>query len=110
MLITPQSDSQPIRELRRLKHLAVVDVELMHVIGRSVLERSSDVGRQWMRGLETWRRELISLLKDSPSTERKFLRWKITISHLVLETTGNRNWVHAIMANEELEVFPDTPL
>ena len=56
---------------------------------------------------KAWKREFISLLKDSPSTERKFLRWKIAQSYLV---TGGRGRAYEVVVNEELEVFPETPL
>ena len=54
MIITPQPDSEPIRELQWLKRLAAVDVGLEQVMSRSVMARSpADVGRQWRMGRET---------------------------------------------------------
>lgn len=103
MLITPlQTDSALIKELRRLKHLAVVDVELEEGKGR---EPADELEREKRR--KVWKGELISLLKDSPSTERKFLRWKITQSYL---RTDGRGRAFEVMLNEELEVLPETPL
>ena len=100
MLITPsQADSELIRELRRLNHIAVVDVELAEQIDSP----HADAGQR-EKGRNAWKRELVSLLKDSPSAERKFLRWKNVHGFL-----GDR-WVCEIVANEELEVFPETPL
>ena len=29
------------------------------------------------RDLQAWKKRIIQILKDSPSTERKFLRWKV---------------------------------
>ena len=101
MLTTPsQTDSKAIKALRRLEHLAVVDVELEEAVDREPVD---DIEK----GRKTWRRELISLLKDSPSTERKFLRWKIAQSYL---RTDGRGRAYEIVVNEELEVLPETPL
>jgi len=103
MLITsPQSDSGLVRELRRLKHLAVVDVELEEAKDR---ESTDESGPE--KGRKAWKRELINLLKDSPSTERKFLRWKIV--QIFIRADG-RSRGQEVVVNEELEVFPGTPL
>jgi len=99
VLTTPsQTDSAPIKELRRLKHLAVVDVELEE---RKDREPADAADRE--NGRKIWKRELISLLKDSPSTERKILRWKIAQSSM-------RTRAYEVVEDEELEVLPETPL
>ena len=53
--------------------------------------------------LETWKRHLIEVLKDSPSKERKFLRWKVT-------EVPNFTYPHHDVVVEvgELEVLPET--
>ena len=95
---TSQTDSEAIKELRRLKHLAVVDVELDEALD---YEPPNAVAR------ETWKQELISLLKNSPSAERKFLRWKVAQSYM---RTDGRGRVYEVVVNEKLEVLPETPL
>ena len=101
MLTTPsQINSETIKGLRRLKHLAIVDVELENAIDRETIGAL-------VKGRKMWRRELIGLLKDSPSTERKFLRWKIAQSYMRQDGRGR---AYVVVTNEELEVFPETPL
>jgi len=103
VLITPlQTDGARIKELRRLKHLAVVEVELEENMDR---EPADAPDREKERN--RWKRELISLLKGSPSTERKFLRWKIAQGYL---RTDRRGRVYEVVVNEELEVLPETSL
>ena len=97
-----QTNSKAIKELRRLKHLAVVDVELEIAIHRETFDEMD-------KGEKMWRRELISLLKDSPSREHKFLRLKFAQSY---QRTDGHGWAYVVVtsANEELEVLPETPL
>jgi len=96
---TSQTNSEAIKELRRLTHLSVVDVELEEAVDH---EPASHNGA----AREVWKRELISLLKDSPSTERKFLRWKIAKSY---PRTSARGRAYRIVVNEELEVSQEAP-
>jgi len=103
VLITPsQTDSMPIKELRRLRHLAVVEVEL-----EEDKDREPTDAPDWEKERKRWKRAFIGPLKDSPSTEPKFLRWKIAQSYL---RTGGRGRVYEVVVNEELEVLPETPL
>jgi hypothetical protein len=97
---TSQSNSEHIQPLRQLKHLAIVDVNLFATKNAELPE----VIREMVP--ETWKRELIGLLKDSPSTDHKFLRWKI-IRNYVRRHVGR---VHEIVEAGELEVFPETSL
>jgi len=102
MLIAPsQSDRGLIKDLRRLKHLAVVDVELDE---RRDCRPADAADRE--RERKAWKRELVNLLKDSPSTERKFLKWTVTKSHL--RTVFG--WAYEVVESEELEVLPETSL
>lgn len=50
-----------------------------------------------------WKRGLIDVLKDSPSKNRKFLRWSVA---------SRRDYLMriAVLENGELEVFPETSL
>jgi len=95
---TSQTNSEAIKELRRLEHLAVVDVELEEALDH---EPATAVSRA------TWKRELISLLKNSPSAERKFLKWKIAQSYMRADGRGR---VYEVVVNEKFEVLPETPL
>jgi len=97
--ITPsQCDSAPIKELRQLKYLTGVDVEFKEERDR---EPGDAADRE--KGRKMWKRELVNLLKDSPSPERKFLRWKIIQSRF--PTNGGYGWSHEVVENEGLEVL-----
>lgn len=61
----------------------------------------------WEEARETWKRELISLLKDSPSADRKVLRWKIVQSYPHPRRAGR---AYDVVETEELEVSPKTSL
>jgi len=95
--MSSQSKSEHIKHLRELKHLAVVDVDLAE--GSSFPEAIRDEAR----GI--WKRELIRLLKDSPSTDRKFLRWRVVQSRPRIVAVGR---AYDIVESEELEVLPET--
>ena len=55
--------------------------------------------------LTVWKRHLIEVLKDSPSKERKFLRWKVCGSQ-----RGISRSVQVVIEEGELEVLPETSL
>jgi hypothetical protein len=84
-----------------LKHLAVIDADLEEERDYKFLEVD------WEKARETWKRELINLLKDSPSTDRKVLRWKIVQSY---PHPQGANRVYNVVETEELEVAPSTSL
>jgi len=102
LIASSQSDSGLVGELRQLNHLAVVDVELEEAKDREPVD-----GLDLEKGRKVWRSQLISILKDSPSTERKFLRWKIVQSFVRADRRGR---AYEVVVKEELEVFPDTSL
>jgi len=58
-----------------------------------------------VRDLEAWKRYLVEVLRDSPSKERKFLRWRV-----------REHWNHGFIwytidvEEGELEVLPETSL
>ena len=96
-----QSEDEPIKLLRQLTHLAVIEADLEEELDCRPVERVLENARG------TWRRELIGLLKDSPSTDRKILRWKFVQSHRHPHGTGR---VYNVVETEELEVSPKTSL
>lgn len=83
-----------IEKLRQLKYLTIVDVDL---------DKGSQIHGSNQQGVRVIRKEeFISLLKDSPSTDRKFLRWKVVQRRL---GTGR---AYDVVENEELEVSRGT--
>jgi len=101
-LTTPlQFEDEPIKLLRQLTHLAIIEANLEEELDCRPVERALENAR------ETWRRELISLLKDSPSTDRKILRWKLVQNCRHPRGTGR---VYNVVETEELEVSPKTSL
>lgn len=87
------SDKTIIQRLRQLKHLSIIDVNL---------DRRKDIlVADWEKMRAAWRRELMSILRDSPSTERKFMKWKI-IQHIPY--TPGSNLAYEVVESEELEV------
>ena len=99
-----QSNSEHIKCLRQLKHLVTVEVDLTeekdYKPPEGVLEKTR----------EAWKRELTSLLKDIPSTDRKILRWKLVQSYHRPRRDGGSKRVYDVMETEELEVFSDISL
>ena len=57
--------------------------------------------------LKAWRVHLIQVLKDSPSGERKFLRWKVSESQLYRRVSED---IVVVVEDGELEVLPETSL
>lgn len=99
LTIALQPQSPNVKHLRQLKHLAVIDVNLYEERGlpKAIREQTRKI----------WKREFIGLLKDSPSTDRKILRWKV-VQGRSCHLTGRLEY-DAVEA-EELEVFPETSL
>ena len=92
-----QSKTEPIKALRQLKHLVIVEVNLEETKDYNPPEGVRKKAR------EIWKRELIDLLKDNPSTDRKILRWKIVLSYP--HPQGGRR-AYDVEETEELEVSP----
>jgi len=84
-----------------LKHLAVVEVNLEEGIDHEPPQGG------WEGARRIWKRDLVSLLKDSPSTDRKFLRWKVVKSYRRTNGPG-RGRAYDVVESEELEVLPET--
>ena len=83
-----------IEKLRQLKYLTVIDV---------YLDRGSQTHDSDQQGVRAIRKkEFISLLKDSPSSDRKYLRWKVVQRRLGTDRA------YDVVENEELEVSRGT--
>jgi len=95
----PQSKTEHIENLRRLKHLTVIEVDL-----EEEKDREPPQGC-WDKARKIWKKELVSLLRDSPSTDRKFLRWKLVQSYPRIRGGGR---AYDVVENGELEVLPET--
>ena len=92
-----QSDRDQFHLFRQLRHLAIIGVNLGYGI-----EPRGD----WENSRVVWRRELTGILKDSPSRDRKVLRWKVV---QVRPYTPGADRVYDVMEKEELEVSqPET--
>jgi len=96
-----QANSEQVKCLRQLKHLAIVEVNLTEERGHK------PPGGAWKRARETWERELISLLKNVPSTDSKILRWKIVQSSM---RRYRSDPAYEVVETKELEVFPGASL
>jgi hypothetical protein len=94
-----QSYRRYLETLKQLKHLTVVDADLD--------QGNEPHDSEWEEARTGWRRDLISLLKDSPSTDRKVLRWKVVQRRLLAHGAGN---TYDVVENEEIEVSEKTPL
>ena len=91
-----------IEHLRSLEHLAVVEISLDARL--SLSDRSVETEYAFRQGLiqtnlNTWKKHLIQLLRDSPSKERKFVRWDVPVLYLAQH-----------LGTGELEVLPERPL
>lgn len=91
-----QFSTESIDPLRWLKHLAVVDVDL-----EEGQDYEPPIVMDWEKARKVWKGKLIGFLKDSPSTDRKVLRWRISHSYRGGEFL---RWRYHVVENEELEV------
>ena len=104
-IIFDQVIAKATERLPSLRHLAAVEIVLRSLyFSRPVDDTTFDAGKEKLKkGLTIWKAHLIQILKDSPSEERKFLRWKLVESLWFL----GKDIV--VMAGE-LEVLPETSL
>ena len=92
--------------LRSLKRLAVVELDLpirlilLDCVGK---EGHESRGEKTKACLKVWKSHLIRVLKESPSNERKLLRWKVTQLQFHLDVLR-----YVVVENGELEVLPET--
>ena len=94
-----------------MKHLAVVDLDLVTSPfcpdeDASTAESELYKARVEM-DLNAWKRHVVEILKDSPSEERKFLRWRV---HKGQGLDGIFRGAQVVVEETELEVFPETSL
>ena len=83
-------------------------MELDYEIYLFLTDETDEVGREVCRGkrmayLGELKRHLIPVLKDSPSNQRKFLRWKFSENHWCLPLVN-------LVETGELEVLQETSL
>ena len=92
------------KQLRQAEHLAIIEVDLIEhkcwpfYDPLDVLEEKRNA----------WKRGFIDILKDSPSKDRKFLRWGV--AHTRSYPGPNLPQSYDIVEKGELEVSPDTSL
>ena len=91
--------------LRSLKHLAVVELDCNIRISFPWGVKPEEVREKRKALTEKWTRLLIPILKDSPSKERKFLKWKFYELHW-----RRIRWSLVSARKGMLEVLPETPL
>ena len=94
----PQSYRRYLETLKQLKHLTIVDVDLE--------QGTEPYDSEWQETRASWKRDLVGLLKDSPSTDRKVLRWKVVRRRLLAHGAGN---AYDVVENEEIEVSQKPP-
>ena len=82
--------------LRQLNHLTVIDINI---------ERGSGPSCLYWEIQTAWKRDLANLLMDNPSTDRKFVRWKVVVRRRNYFDIG---WDCDVAETEELEVSPKT--
>lgn len=83
-----------VKLLRQAEHLSVVETHFIE-------HRDKYSGKLERR--KAWKAGLVDVLKNSPSEDRKFLRWKVSQIH---PRATDRFAVHEVVEIEELEVLP----
>ena len=96
LILLSQSNGERFQSLRELNHLTVVDMNLEHYI---------QAPANWATKREIWKKELIRILKDCPSTDRKVLRWKV-VKRRPHSPDDDQNY--DVLENEEVEVTRGT--
>ena len=108
LVLFTQIDVQVIEHLRSFKHLAVVDLNFL--VSPSYPEKISKANCRRFRteaemSLKVWKGSVIEVLKDCPSKDRKFLRWRLYESERCLGTS----WA-TLVQEGELEALPGVSL
>lgn len=101
-----QVDTKPAEHLRALRHLAVVELDLITspFYPYELDTEEIDVyNSRKVVDLKVWKACLVEILKDSPSKERKCLRWEVYKSH-------RHHGIQAAVEEGESEVFPEMSL
>jgi len=86
-----------VKPLRRAKNLSVVEVDLAEL---DRFSRSPDVLAQ----LEAWKTGIVDVLKNSPSKDRKFLRWNVA---QIGQALSDDCYVRRVVEAEVLEVLAE---
>ena len=104
-----QTEGEAVGHLRSLKCLAVVEFDFITLLFPDEIGTAKgDLRRvQTETYLKLWKAHLVQVLKDSPSKERKFLRWKISERQMPY---GVSEYTVIVVENGELEVLPETSL
>jgi len=84
-----------------VEHLSVIEFDLIKD-RCDPFENPPDVLEEKMNA---WKRCFTDVLRDSPSKDRKFLRWRIVHTQIFAVPQ-----TYDIVENGELEVFPRIPL
>ena len=86
-----------INHLRQARNLSVVEIRLTgHREDPRFLEER-----------EVWKAGLIDVLKNSPSKDRKFLRWNLV---QIYRRLADNRLIHEVVEAEVLEVLPESSL
>ena len=86
-----------VRYLQQAKDLAVVEI---HLSGPGLRSRQPP---DELARLEAWKPRFIDVLKNSPSKNRKFLRWNLV--RLTMQP-GDPRYMWEVLEAGELEVLP----
>ena len=101
-----QINANVAHHLRSLKHLAVVDLNFTIMFHRFLVSTQGTREQKREELLEGWKKLLIQVLKDNPSEERKFLKWKFTESIRTRVCEDPAYMPTIVTKNGELEVLP----
>ncbi|KAF9645681.1 hypothetical protein BDM02DRAFT_3189524 [Thelephora ganbajun] len=94
------TSDEVVKHLREAKHLSVVEIHLAEYVEGRLDQSSNVLGRR-----KAWKACLIDVLKNSPSRDRKFLRWKVA---KIYSQPDEKRLVREIVETEELEVLSDS--
>jgi len=96
-------------QLRSLKSLAVVELDFITLLFPDEIGTAKGEVRRGQAEtyLKLWKVHLIQVLKDSPSKERKLLRWKVSEREMPYGVT---EYTVVVVEDGELEVLPETSL
>ena len=89
--------------LRKFKHLAIIEMDFHRRCDSPAYDRDGEMEDS----LDAWRRGCIEVLKNSPSEDRKLIRWRV-----IGRTSRDypRCDIHVLVGRGEMEVFPYTSL
>jgi len=106
-----QTDTSAAEHLRSLKHLTAVGLDFTVAPFYPDEMDTTECERfrvQAETDLKAWKRRVVEILNESPSKERKFLRWKVYETRRLPYSTLRGTQV--VLEEGELEVLPGTSL